>query len=514
MQALRKAGVAVGSVQLDPYWYPDGDHLTGNCAVEWQPRPDLFPQGLPALSKAMGAPLVLYSALWCTDTADVPDYKGFAFVNSTQFDAGFAKGVFAQAAPSTSRAFYDHIMEQHASVLGGFETDFMDFSALLVPDFVTTVDAAHGWLAGMWGAAEARSVSSQQCMSLPSMILASLDFPSVTNARASEDDFPTNPNRWQIGYTSLLLGPVAVRPFFDVLWTAADQPGNPYGLKHRPNVRRDVQVATLSMGPVWIGDGPGMTDVGVVRTFAAADGTLLHPSRPATPVDAMYTSAGGPGGGAEVWSTHTASAGSAGVVTSYVVLAVDVASPFDLPLSSLWPSPPRAAPGGSASGAGAGASWLPPVDGAPALAPTPPPTAGPTGLYAINDTAGCVPSAAADTCTVYLPASETHLTLLTGPKAPDGEHSTSVVTLVPESSAGLAFLGLEGPVVRLSPQRVLSLAVLDGNRLSATIAGSPGEAVQGWFVVPGPGGAVTGPIVVSRSATVGPDGTATLTSPP
>lgn len=47
-------------------------------------------------------------------------------------------------------------------------------------------------------------------------------------------------------------------------------------------------VATLSAGPVGIGDGPGMTNVTLVRQFARSDGRLLHPSYPATPIDVMY----------------------------------------------------------------------------------------------------------------------------------------------------------------------------------------------------------------------------------
>lgn len=47
-------------------------------------------------------------------------------------------------------------------------------------------------------------------------------------------------------------------------------------------------VATLSMGPVGIGDGPGMTNVTLVKQIARADARLIHPSYPATPIDVMY----------------------------------------------------------------------------------------------------------------------------------------------------------------------------------------------------------------------------------
>ena len=100
----------------------------------------------------------------------------------------------------------------------------------------------------------------------------------------------------------------------DVIWTTGHQPNNPYKTdrdnilmqvaswtrkeRHATRVpppgptRRHVflqaMIATLSMGPVGIGDGPGMTNVTLVKQIARADARLIHPSYPATPIDVMY----------------------------------------------------------------------------------------------------------------------------------------------------------------------------------------------------------------------------------
>lgn len=481
--SIRAQNISLGSLQLDPFWYHNGDLNTDNCALSWQARKDLFPNGLVPFRKDIGdIPLILYSSLWCSTTQFVPDFAshGFRFVNSTWFNAGFDKGIFAQADPATAEAFYDYILTEHATEIagGGFETDFMDFSALLVPEFNTQLGSAAGWLKGMWGAAAKHGLPSQQCMSLPSMILNALDHPAVTNARASEDDFPTNPNRWQIGYTGLFLGPVAIRPFFDVLWTQAVQPGNPYGLHRRSNVELEVAVATLSMGPVWIGDGAGFTNKTLVDRFATANGTLMHPSRPATPVDAMYSSAAPQG--AEIWSTLTLAPAASGLnASSHLVLLVDVAEQFQLPLASLWPFSPR-----SPAAADRGA-WLPGEDGrgmprraaGRAVATT-------GGWFASSYNRPCAQGMQASACLAYMAADDDTLAVQSGAlNSTTGDHSWDLLTLVPELGPGFAFLGLQDTLVRASPQRVVALDVTNSNIL-VTVAGSPGERVQAAFLVP------------------------------
>jgi len=114
---------------------------------------------------------------------------------------------------------------------------------------------------------------------------------AVTNARASEDNFPDSGARWKIGYTALFLAPMNIRPFFDVIWTTAVQPGNPYDSivfyvypfkiwsllchatharyhRERQSIEMQAMVAILSQGPLGIGDGPGYTNMTLVRCVA------------------------------------------------------------------------------------------------------------------------------------------------------------------------------------------------------------------------------------------------------
>jgi len=184
-----------------------------------------------------------------------------------------------------------------------------------------------------------------------------------------------------------------VRPFLDVIWTREDQgPLNPYP-QNRTNVDLQAAIASLSMGPVGIGDSPGYTNVTRVSFISAMDGkqTLKHPSRPMTPIDAMYWPGSDlrPSDDGQVWQSVTLvpTPGNKGVADEAVihpslpfqkydrvlageqtaspldqsnvssiashylqVLAVDVLAPgWVMPFEAVWPAPPASANGTSAA---------------------------------------------------------------------------------------------------------------------------------------------------------------------
>lgn len=76
----------------------------------------------------------------------------------------------------------------------------------------------------------------------------------------------------------LLAAAVGLRPFKDNVWTNGTFPK---GLA-------DVVGAVLSMGPVGIADRVNTTNATLATMACTRDGTLLHPDRPATPVDSSY----------------------------------------------------------------------------------------------------------------------------------------------------------------------------------------------------------------------------------
>eukprot|EP01044_Picomonas_judraskeda_P016153 COSAG03_NODE_2824_length_2430_cov_1.670957_2_plen_454_part_00 len=243
--------------------------------------------------------------------------------------------------------------------VGGFEIDFLWFTALIFDEFRTSVDSLFRWAEGMNDAAYSHGVSIQYCMDLPSYALASMEFGAVTNARASDDNFPWGEDgaprhyRWKIAYGALLYNAMGLQPFMDVIWTQAEQPhniANQGKYAKRTNIDLQATVAAMASGPVGIGDGPGFTNRSIAMKFCTADGTLLHPTVAATPLDKMFHSSLRPTGPtAEIWSAaseipalHTQPAEHSvtpapSPMTWWTVLAVDIGQSFPLERTDLVP---------------------------------------------------------------------------------------------------------------------------------------------------------------------------------
>jgi hypothetical protein len=141
-------------------------------------------------------------------------------------------------------------------------------------------------------------------MALPRFLLKSTQLQAVTNARASSDYSPggsANEN-WRLGFSSMLHSALGLQPSKDVFWSSASQPGCPYAagagcLERNPFLQ--ALVATLSTGPVGIGDSIGGTNASLVMmTCRAGDGLLLKPDRPAQLMDLAFRLAAFGGSGA------------------------------------------------------------------------------------------------------------------------------------------------------------------------------------------------------------------------
>ena len=130
-----------------------------------------------------------------------------------------------------------------------YENDFMDFNYLVFNQFLTNLTAFETWLGGMTRAAHKWGLPVQLCMSLPNEVLLSLKHSAITNARASEDNYPGNAHpsawergsRWQSAYTHVFYAAVNIAPFFDVVWTMEHCDGAPYDVD-RDNIFMQVRL--------------------------------------------------------------------------------------------------------------------------------------------------------------------------------------------------------------------------------------------------------------------------------
>ena len=293
-------------------------------------------------------------------------------------------------------------------------------------------------------------------------------FPAVTNAGASEDDFPTADNRWNIAQTSLLMRALDIGPFFDDIWTTADQPGNPYNTSSN-NIHLRTVISTFSAGPVGISDGLDMTNASLIRRSCRDDGVLLKPSKPAVPVDATYIPNRIQSG--YVWNTHSL----IDSVAYYHVIAIDVAKSYELSPDDLYPMKLHPQAGKFVAG-----MW-----GFP----------------------NCSSGSRASLCLQWFDAAHT-LKIETGSMS-GKEHRFIVYSINPVFSNGWALLGEREKIVAVSPQRFVSVQP-SGAGLTVEMEGSAGEKLTLWFVK---FTSDTTGTIYAVDVEIGADGRATATTP-
>jgi hypothetical protein len=352
--ALDKDKLPMAYLQLDDWWYygpKPVQNFTGGvkCVGQWKLPEDTYPGGLDALRKDYAAPFLLYGPYFCKENQ----------WNQTLWPQGADAGV---PPPGESQAFYTKAFGYaHAHGAVGYEVDFMSNLFLGVPEFRRTLDASTLWQSGMNQAALKLQppMPIQWCMMQPSDLLNSLQFDTVTNGRASYDY--AGSDNWDIGGSSLLFWTMGVRPSKDNFWTSDGQKRQPGFTQSNPGTNGELNaiLATMSTGPVGPSDGAGQHNSTRLRRTCAADGTILQPERPMTPIDATFRQALSPAerqlSSAAVWSTfsqprNTTSGDSLphcqGTSKQYHILAVDVnatAGPVSVFAADMYPAPPSGA---------------------------------------------------------------------------------------------------------------------------------------------------------------------------
>ena len=374
--------IPVRYLQLDPYWFDGGSN---GKILKWEARKDLFPDnGLFTLHDNLTSiiqssnfsnyfdtiPLLLYSFFWSPGPNGTQQYYSehydldIDFMNSISFDAGFLQGIIAQPIGyKNGYEFYKFLLNKYKNISYGFEVDFMDFSFEEFPygingyynynnnELNLNLNLTSQWTQAMNDANLLFNNSIQYCMTLAVYLLDSLRYNGVTNARASEDDFPTNPSRWMIGYSGLFMSALNIQPFFDVFWTTSIQNGNKYN-SNSHDCEMQAIISLLGNGPLGIGDNINMTNKTIINRLVRKDGLLLHPSKTITPIDAMFKLNTTNTETNQIWQTYTTISSSSNdsmsssisdinSISSYIVLAIDytINGGYQFTFDDLYPVP-------------------------------------------------------------------------------------------------------------------------------------------------------------------------------
>ncbi len=302
IQRLRRDAVPIGYVGLD-LWYPY--RMIGQ-ALRFAPDPQKYGRGFAEIARRHGVSFVFHlSAL-------SPDNVYGASGADPSFYAKVAAELRGQGGVA---AWHDWLRtQQHLT------------SALRADPL-----AADRWFRGMGDALDREGLALLLCMQTMGMALASTTMPNALAARTAIDYLFGQPEALetlaalgQPGFRqdatsladlrrqNLLLGSVlyalGLLPFHDLFLTQRHE-----GLGGA-SPRIEAALRALSCGPVGIGDGPGLTQVDLVRSLVSARGRLLQPDHAPYPVTATL------GEDVEVYRTERA----AGAARWEYVIALNV----------------------------------------------------------------------------------------------------------------------------------------------------------------------------------------------
>jgi len=133
----------------------------------------------------------------------------------------------------------------------------------------------------------------QYCMALPRDYLQTIRYPNLTTIRVSDDRF--DKPKWDMFlYDSQFAGALGVWPWVDVFMSGELD---------------NLLLATLSAGPVGVGDSLGKVNAGHLFQAVRPDGIIVKPDVPIVPTDSTYVGEGAGTMPAMVASTHAAHPG-------------------------------------------------------------------------------------------------------------------------------------------------------------------------------------------------------------
>jgi len=258
---------------LDSWWYYKGK---ANGVLRWEPRPDIFPNGLGYLYNRTNLLVQAHNRYWSKSNVYAKQNGGdYSFFLDNQ------GGV-----PLQQRFWDDFLSHRQAWGLRVYEQDWLNVELTRVDILRTDINAARNWLLQMDRGASKNALTIQYCMANPRHLLQSLETKSVTQARASDDYQPGNRN-WKIGYTATYLYALDIAPSKDGFWTTEVETGNKWNGKE-PYWRLQAAVATLSRGPVAFADKIGTWNREMIMKSCRADGRLMQPDTPSVLMDAFF----------------------------------------------------------------------------------------------------------------------------------------------------------------------------------------------------------------------------------
>lgn len=283
-RSLREQEIPVDVFQLDSWFYPqerprafdDPDHtVPPSGLVVWDARPDVLPEGIPALRRALGDPPL---AAHC---------RHFS-ASSPYFERHDAWRDGERAHPKGPELYHE-LMERAAGWgVTTFEHDWLIECFLGVRGLRAAPGRARAWQEGVDRAAAAHGLTLQWCMASPADFFQTVTLDRVTSIRTSGDyKYLIGPGAlwaWFL-HGNALARALGLWPFKDVFLSRRDGEGPRDG---DPHAEVEALLAALSAGPVGIGDRVGRSDRALILRTCRTDGVLVRPDVPVAALDRCW----------------------------------------------------------------------------------------------------------------------------------------------------------------------------------------------------------------------------------
>ena len=283
MDGLRDADVPVHAVELDSWFYPHATTRPLNAPevdvpptglVTWEPRSDALPHGMQGLRSRLGGPPLILHLRHFSNMS--PYFQRMEVWRDTE-----------QAHPVDPH-FYDKLFAQ-AEGWGAIqvEHDWLSSCYLGVRGLRAVPGRATAWQQGVDAAAADRALSLLWCMATPADFCETVGLDRITAIRTSGDYryFLGNASLWcWFLYGNAFARALGLWPFKDVFLSSRDGEG----LDGDPHAELEALLASLSAGPVGIGDRVGRTDRSLVMRTCRADGVLVKPDAPLAPLERCF----------------------------------------------------------------------------------------------------------------------------------------------------------------------------------------------------------------------------------
>jgi hypothetical protein len=244
-------GVPLGYMQLDSWFYPKGPKANwkngADGIYEYEAAPQLFKNGLKAFQQELDLPLMTH-ARWIDD--DSPYRREYRMSNNVVIDPRYWNKIMSYLKDAGVTTYEQDWLATQA------QTDF-------------NLADPGAFLNEMAQAAAEQGLTMQYCQPLPRHYLQSSKYNNVTTIRTSPDRFS---QAWwdRFLYGSRLASALGIWPWTDVFMSA--ETGN-------------LLLATLSAGPVGVGDALGNVDSASLLLAVRKDGLIVKPDAALVPTD-------------------------------------------------------------------------------------------------------------------------------------------------------------------------------------------------------------------------------------